>query len=283
MCREEIYQVECKSKHELELSTSELEEVLEWGNCPGCGADIESVVPEEIEVKCAVCTWQETNDWEAVMQSLWSGCPRCKSRLHIAGSFYEQVAIYDEYARKNKASKYLKGKRPDYWEIVIHFCKKAELASILASQHINANPTGCFKVPAVCLTEVPLVYSGPIRKIHGNCGIAFRKSEVLKYGGQPAVYLVDVLIKAQNMHGGFCCSIKPFINILRIPSIAPSSTVVTKIDFLHEREWRVPKDIDLNVLHPLGLIFPEGKSTEKFSGPNADTLIHYAYKYGELI
>lgn len=281
--------VECKAKHITKLSLAEFEEVLECGGCPKCGADLADVDPGTFEVECINCTWSEENDWHTISAWLDQGCPRCGpeleqySPLHIVGSFYHKIAHYDEYARKIPATKLQRATRPDYWEIVIHFCKLVEFVSILKNGTINANPTGYYGVPAVCFTETPLILCGEIRRTHGDYGIAFRKSEVIKHGGNPALYLQDDLIKSQSRHGGFADEVKPFVNLLRIPATAPPFKRKKKVDFLHEREWRMPGHVSLNAVLPVGLVFPHISTSQKFMGAYGDNLIEYAYKYDEIV
>lgn len=197
------YTVTCKNGHNFDLSVSELEEVLKWGNCPKCSANIGSVDPPETQVVCAFCGWEETNDWESAVGYFFSGCPRCSREgegecnsdsVHIAGSFYNKVDFFEYYKGKISGKEFVRLDRPDYREIVIHFCKRDELISILDTQKALAKPTGYYRLPAVCLSEVPLIYSSELRKRHGDYGLAFRKKEILEYGGQPAIYLTDNLI-----------------------------------------------------------------------------------------
>ncbi|MDH5336040.1 MAG: hypothetical protein OEW20_06910 [Nitrospira sp.] len=278
--------VKCEKQHTLKLSLSEFEEALEWDRCPKCGSKILEVEPDTFEVECVNCTWSEENDWQTISACLDQGCPRCgpelecDSPLHIIGSFYHKVAQYDACTNRIAATSLQRTSRADYWEVVIHFCEHKEFLSILKSGKIHACRTGLFGVPAVCFTETPLLLCEEIRRTHGDFGIAFQKSEIIRSGGNPAVYLQDSLIEAQKQMGGFCDDIKPFINILRIPSTAPKWSRKKKVDFLHEREWRVGDHVDPNTTKPLGLVFPEGK---KFSGPYGSNLIEYAYKYDEIV
>lgn len=278
--------IKCKGGDIIDLSLTEFEDVLDSGRCPDCGEAIVTVVPDTFEVECVNCTWSEENDWTAISAWLDQGCPRCGpaleiySPLHIVGSFYHKVAVYDEYGNIIRAKTFERSARPDYWEVVIHFCKRQEFLSILKNGKIKACPTGYFYKPAVCFTETPLIHCGEIRNVHGPYGIAFRKSEIIKHGGNPALYLQDTLIQAQEQNGEFCDEIKPFINLLRIPATAPRNRKQKRVDFLHEREWRLASAVELDKVKPLGLVFPEGK---KFTGPYGKDLLDYAYKYDEIV
>jgi hypothetical protein len=114
-----------------------------------------------------------------------------------------------------------------------------------------------------------------MKKAHGEYGFVFRKSDLMKIGGNPALYMRKPLIVAKS----FAPEVKPFVNLLRIPKIEPSQP---RYDFLHEREWRVPTDIVLKSTLPFGVILPAAPRSLRFRGKDGDTLLEMAGKYGEL-
>lgn len=285
---QQTYKITCQNKHNVTVTLSELEEILDYNSCPKCTASLTQVDPPELEVECPACTWQETNDWESIIGWFLVGCPRCdknelKSYVHLKGSFYFETELYENVFEKVDTQKFKLNNRPDYWEIVTHFCSRDEIISILSSNVIRAYNTGYYSKKAICLTETPIAFSDEIRKKHGDYGISFRKKTILKNGGQPIIHLTDELIKVQEQNGGFSDEIKAFIQLLRIPSTSPPHKRAKKVDFLHEREWRIAKTIDLNQIKPIGLILPKGSASLKFSGNNWDSLIEKAFQYGEIL
>lgn len=284
----ETYTVTCINKHTNDISLSELEEILEYNSCPTCAASIDNVDPAELDVECPTCTWQETNNWNDIMGWFYVGCPRCsnnefESHVHLTGSFYFETELYENVFERVNTQPYKRNERPDHWEIVTHFCERNELISILKNDEIKAFKTGYYSEEAVCLTEIPIAFSDEIRTTHGNYGIAFRKKTIIENGGQPIIHLTDKLIKAQESGSGFVDELKPFVQLLRIPSTAPTQKKSKKVDFLHEREWRVANNIHLNAIKPIGLILPKGSTMKKFSGNNWDLLLKNAFYYGEIL
>lgn len=279
------YTIACSGGHTLKVGASELEEILEFKLCPNCEKDIIDVDPTEIDIACAMCGWQEFTYWDEVSGWFIDYCPNCsrhgfKQSLHIVGSFHYQTDLYLNMIDYVDVKNYERGQRPDYWEIVTHFCERSELIEIMDLGIIKASATGYFRVPAVCLTEVPIPYSKEIRDVHGDYGIVFRKRIILENGGQPVIHMTDNLIQSQ-IKTGFSSETKPFVQLIRIPSIAGNKRS-KRVDFLHEREWRVAGDIDLNQVVPIGIVLPEGSKYEKFSGTKWDDLLKAVYHYGEI-
>ncbi len=284
---EKTHVVKCSKNHIHKVNISELEEILEWGSCPECGMNIIDVEPPDIEVECPICGFEESENWNSIIGWFYNSCPICEkndlnSSIHIRGSFYYETEFYDNIATPVEIEKYKRADRPDYWEIVTHFCDRAELLSILRDGKIFARPTGYYGANAVCLTDTPIAYSKEIRNIHGDYGIAFMKRQIIENGGQPVIYLIDRLIESQKAFGGFSDDVKPFITLLRIPKTAPKLVRHRKIDYLHEREWRIAKDIDFDIIKPLGLILPDGSAQLKIAGNEWEILLKHIYKYGEI-
>lgn len=281
MTEENEYLVNCENGHELSLSLSDIEEILENELCPECEGKIESIEPDDFSVECLSCMWENFVDWEAAGSHLVLGCPRCSGTVYLVGSFAYEIALNEPELKEYTYSLTTRKGRPDYWYFLTHFCKRDEFVKILDGNIIQAKQTGYFNVPAVCFTHVPLSFTKEIRKRQGEYGIVFREKDIYGYGGQPAIYIRENLLIIQNSLQGFSDYLKPFINLIRTPEI--NSDGEKKIyNFYHEREWRVPKDVDLNILQPLGLIYPEGDNYLKYSGPSWDKLIKYASKFGQI-
>jgi hypothetical protein len=132
---------------------------------------------------------------------------------------------------------------------------------------------------AVCLTEAPIDECGELAQTHGAYGYVFAKKHILGVGGAPAMYLTEAQIRAQERRSGFAPGLIPLVNLIRIPSAHPGKR---KVDYLHEREWRVPGDIDLKEVIPFGVIIPGRSGYEKFRGPDWETLLRAAAHYEEM-
>jgi len=128
------------------------------------------------------------------------------------------------------------------------------------------------------LTETPIEFAKDIRNAHGEYGVAFKKGDIIRSGGMPAVYIIPSLMDVQKLNGGFCNELKPFINILRLKD----KTKRKKHDFLFEREWRVDRDIDFDEIHPIGIILSESLSSLYGRSDYIKKLEKYVYEYGEI-
>ncbi len=171
--------------------------------------------------------------------------------------------------------------RADYWEYLIHFCTPKQFESILKDRAIYAAKTGYFKAPAVCLTDAPVAFTKELEERHGSCGFVFRKARVLKEGGGPAVYLSPAVLEAQKRALGFSEELKPFVNIVRPPKMA--GKFLTSYDWLHEREWRLAKDIEFDEMEPEAVVLPP-RTEPRFSAFHSPLrVIEAARMYGELV
>ncbi len=279
-----IYKIECLNKHIIDVNESELDEILEFNLCPQCDAQLKSVNPGNINVGCTMCSWEESTPWEEVGNYVYTGCPNCgkhipDSNIHIIGSFFYRIYEYLDHTGGKSTAAQKRKDRPDYWDILIHFCSRDELASILKDNTIRASNTGLYSKKAICFTETPIVYSKEIRKRHGDYGIAFEKKQILENGGQPIIHVTDFLRTEQEKNGGFAESVKPFLQLIRTPQTTNTGKY---FNFMHEREWRVATDLDLRKVKPMGIILPRGYDPLKFSGDGWEKLIEAAYKYGEI-
>ncbi len=271
------------------MDIDELADVLESGQCSRdrCNSPIASVAPDGFTVGCVECPWEESCGWFDAMGWLSADCPNCRSGaetsgdIRLVGTRSYEVKQYRNYAPDVDLQPFARPDRPDYWEVLVHYTKQPNFLAIMRSERITALATGYFNVPAVCLTEAPVRFSAEFKKRYGPFGIAFKKSDVLRAGGAPAVYLPDSVLTAQ--YGlGFSVELKPFINVLRIPSTAPAGAIAKRVDYLHDREWRLPKDLAFSAVPPIGIIFPDEDAARGFHGPGGDELIRIGWKYGEV-
>lgn len=280
--------ITCENSHRLSLDTNELEDILEMASCPLCGGEIESINPPTIAVGCPICNWSDSRaNLNDAICWLHEGCPNCEkieeafSKVYLVGSFrygLSGMQAYRSFSEKDVSGLTRDG-RADYWEILIHFCQIDELVSILDQRTILASPTGYYQLPAVCLTETPLEFTEEIRKEHGEFGVAFRKGEIIRNGGMPALYIIKSLLTEQENNGGFCGSIKPFVNLLRLKGQAETRK---RYDFLHEREWRIDKDIKFDEILPISIVLPEALNAIVVKAEFIDKLQGYSREFGEI-
>lgn len=283
------YLIICKNGHERQVSVDELEDNLDSETCPvkDCDAPIVKLVPSEVHIECIECGWDEQCYWEEAAIWLWSECPRCQSNtktsgnIKIVGSHSHAVGEYQNFCEHADIAPFQRSDRDDYWELIIHYTSRNHFFEIMESLRIKAMPTGYFNEPAVCLTDAPAKFGHEFKHRYGPFGIAFRKKDIISNGGGPAVYLIDKVIEEQKGIG-FASSFRPFLNVLRIPDTAPDKIKAKMVDYLHDREWRYPGDIDFNNVEPVGIVLPDGIPSHKFSGPSGKKLINIAWKYHEI-
>ncbi|MHC2069629.1 hypothetical protein ACYFX5_19325 [Bremerella sp. T1] len=108
------------------------------------------------------------------------------------------------------------------------------------------------KSKAVCLSESTLPNWKELKDAHGEYGFVFRKKDIIRLKGAPAIYLPQSVINLMKVRGEELPeTIWPYLNKL----LVPNSTLKRKHDFLHEREWRVPCDIPLDKIRPYAVTF----------------------------
>lgn len=285
------FTVTCQSDHKKGLTIDGLEEVLGSETCPinGCESAIVSCDPGELEVECVDCGWDDKWGWKDALGGLWgSCCPRCSRNtetcgdIRIVGTHSHAVGEYQNFCSGVPINEYFRKRREDYWGVVVHYTRKGEFLEIMRAKKIGAAPTGYYNIPAVCMTELPPRFCSDLKSHFGPYGVAFKKDDVIKNGGGPASYLLDAVIKAQEGAGGFHNSLRPFVNVLRIPQTAPTQSKAQRVNFVHEREWRFPRDLLFSEVPPLAVILPEGSASEKFYEPDGGGLLTIVCKYGEI-
>lgn len=277
--RTQKYKITCGHGHELELTPDELDDVLQTDlSCPNesCGGRIIELEPDQVHFNC-VCM-HET--WASLEEAQWmtgEQCQECadtigRSHYFIEGSLAGHVAEYNFRRNTDSARKYLI--REDYWEYVTHFCRTDVFEKIVESRRIEARPTGYFKEPAVCLTDMPLHCADAIRNkvvFGGACGFVFKKKSLIKLGLAPAMNLYPHQIQRQKLRGGFDETIRPMVN-----------KIDDQFNFLHEREWRVPQTIDFDKIPPFRVVLPKGPAWKKMQATNPSWLISAVVEFGEM-
>jgi hypothetical protein len=244
-----MYEVSCENGHSQELTATELERLIRSGEyeCPNCEKTL--TLTSDLDLECYICAdVSNVSDLGEASNTMESRCMACEQHglgecsIHVRDSWeYFEAEYYWRLNGLDEKPLQRKG-RTDYWEAVIHFCEVDEFVSSYKQRKIGAGVTGYFRVPAVCLTEAPAGNWKDLQRRHGSFGYVFLKRDLIAAGGGPAVYLSEMLIDAQEKAGGFSNELKPFVNLLRISSTPDKR----KHDFLHEREWRLPRDLSFN-------------------------------------
>jgi hypothetical protein len=166
--------------------------------------------------------------------------------------------------------------RPDFSDYVAHFTKGAEpivadqadpniaaqsalqrLASILEDRNIRATAKPFASKHSVAFTECPWSSMLDHAQQYSPYGIGFAKKALFERGGGPVIYIRQDLYTTQRAFGsedneylrGFhrdlACFLAPFLPTYAPPEhLAQYGKDSTAIDFTHEREWRVPGDVE---------------------------------------
>lgn len=258
---------DCVGQQSLSFTPTEFEDFLEEGefNCDSCGNEM-SVDGHQIE--CYICE-VEFDDYSLSQISLLldERCESCAGRpewdadfysIRIAGSWSSEYDIYDWSASGKQASVLERKGRTDYWEGLVHFCSAEEFISIYRDRRIRCSSTGLYnkkhadKSKAVCLTEATIPNWDELKVAHGEYGFIFRKKDVIRLDGAPAIYLPQTIIDGMKSRNEQVPeTLWPYLTKLQLPTAASKQMQ----DYLHEREWRVPRDIDFESVTPYAVTF----------------------------
>ena len=262
--------MDCSSEHFQTLTPSQFADAVHWNDflCPVCE---EELTISGLDLECYICGAEiEFNDVSEIRHWLGERCPYCAGSKYcdadfycivIRGSWTELFQSYDWFERGKSPRPLERENRTDYWEGVVHFCQADEFISIYKERRIKAEPTGLYnkrspsESKAVCFTEATEPNWDEIKAKHGDYGFVFRKRDIIKLGGAPAIYLPQTVIddlKATRQE--IPRKLWPYLSKLKIPSVSKDGR---KHDFLHEREWRVPQDIDFEKVSPFAVTFPK--------------------------
>jgi hypothetical protein len=210
--------------------------------------------------------------------------------------------------------------REDISQFVVHLTRddtkdftngstaKENLVSILKSRHIFAVRPHCVfnqEIKAIgksaeeqcrvaCFTETPLSEIGKlVREIPGRAiklepyGIVFRKEDLIKSGGQPAIYINsyggnnwlresirELFDSAKNNASSKLWRIVPYLNAMH-----------EKYDFSWEREWRTHIDFKFKLADIVCIILPEsGEDTLKEQAAKAGiAVISPSWTYEHIV
>lgn len=261
---------ECPSPYSRSLTPTQFSDEITFGDfaCPTCGRELSI---SGLNLRCYICGADIEYDSVIEIQHwLSERCPYCAGSKQWDADFYSIVVggswsdLFSTYnwGERGKSPRPLRRKnRTDYWEGLVHFCSAEEFISIYKERNIRAEPTGLYGkrnpdgTRAVCLSEAPQSNWDEIELVHGEYGFVFRKRDVIALKGAPTVYLPQVVIDDLKTSGEkIPRKLWPYLSKLKISSVSADGA---KHDFLHEREWRVPQDIDFEVTRPFAVTFPK--------------------------
>lgn len=258
---------ECPNPTSRELTPTEFSDWLNEGefNCNSCGHEL-SV--EGVELRCFICDDEpDVPTLSHIPLVLDERCGNCAGRqewdvnicsFRVSGSWDDLYDRYDWAVNlKDPGPLHRKG-RTDYWEGLVHFCDAQQFVSIYEQRTIKAAKTGLYVyrdpelTKAVCLTESTIRNWDDIKQRHGEYGFVFRKKDIIALGGAPAFYISpEIETRMRKCAHAVPASLWPYCQKLQLPIRGKRSMN----DFLHEREWRVPGDIDLDTVRPFAVTF----------------------------
>ena len=210
------WQLICENGHSKAVEEAdELADAVSYFYCEVCETSEFTLEPDSLEIYCTRCGWRDDCDLEDARGWFASACPDCElndfgdGHLMVVGSRDYELTMYEAFHDKESPVRFEVDGRPDYWEMVTHFCSQEAFVQITEERRIRMAPTGLLGVPAVCLTDAPYEVSSHFKRRYGPCGFVFRKHDLLKIGGGPALYMNDIIIEAQQKVG-FAGEILPF-------------------------------------------------------------------------
>lgn len=159
--------------------------------------------------------------------------------------------------------------RPDFSDYLAHFttsrapCSKAKdnptnqvagttaiarLTSILRGRKILASKIPWNNSNAVCLTECPWGSLLDHAKRYSAYGIGFTKEFIFSKSGGPAYYVRADLYQQHGLSEELHPFATPFWPSYRPENLKNNGILKNKdIDYSHEREWRVPSDLEFTL------------------------------------
>lgn len=263
------YTLKCTEGHRNEVEFNNLLDALEDDRCETCGSQIASSNPNFIPLECP-CGYSDSPDVDYAKSLLQHGCPNANEdveapdniKFHRLSARGSPQALYYSYrwSVHGPTHKQLMMKdMRDYWEFLVHFTDNAGFLKIMQSHSLKSHSAGYYykKDPAgtkaVCLTEAPLEYADRFFERYGPVGFVFRKATLQAAGALPVINLSESMIKTQERAGGFAKELKPLVQLIRTDSTGSGK----RYDWISDREWRVPSDINLLRTCPIGMVYQE--------------------------
>lgn len=120
------------------------------------------------------------------------------------------------------------------------------LINILKEKKIVASTMPWTGTHAVCLTECPWSSLIDHTNRYSPYGIGFSKQLIFSRNGGPVYYVRADQYEKQNWHDHLKAFVTPFWPVYRPKSINAKKQFTT-CDYSHEREWRIPTTLHLNI------------------------------------
>ncbi|WP_437193282.1 hypothetical protein [Planctomicrobium sp. SH527] len=263
--------IDCQQPDSFRFTPSEFESFLNGDDfhCSSCGDEMSAT---GYRIYCYICDMEvEGYSLSQIPLLLQERCASCAGReewnadfysICIAGSWFAEFDMYDWSMTPKQADDLKRKGRTDYWEGLVHFCSAEEFVSIYKERCIRSSSTGLYnkrnptESKAVCLTETTVQNWQEIKDVHGEYGFVFRKSEVIGLNGAPVISLPQSVIDTMKMKNETIPkTLWPYLTKLSLPTARSQK----KIDFLHEREWRVPSDMRFDEITPYAVVFPKAR------------------------
>ncbi|MEM7493489.1 MAG: terminase [Pseudomonadota bacterium] len=133
----------------------------------------------------------------------------------------------------------------------------ANLEDMLTNGQINASRLPWNNREAVCFTECPWSSLLAHAEQYSSFGLGFAKARVFAAGGGPAYYVRNDLFGQQQWEGTNYTFVTPYWPAFRPASKAGHDKQSHPIDYLHEREWRVPHNFTFTLQQVEFVIMPD--------------------------
>lgn len=167
--------------------------------------------------------------------------------------------------------------RPDQSRYLAHFTKcssreskrsaKDVFKKILSEKMIEAHTVPWTKGPAVCFTECPWASMTDHAKKYSSYGIGFTKEYIYRRGGNPVFYVRPEIYSKQEWDDSIINYFTPFV-----PKYALETTKAEikrngfghdYLDYSHEREWRLLKNLDFDYADISFLVVDKAEEIEE--------------------
>lgn len=153
--------------------------------------------------------------------------------------------------------------RPDFSNYLIHFTKgvkpcvekdnpatsfakgksaRDRLVSILKQRTIKSSTLPWVKREAVCFTECIWGSLLAHAKKYSPYGIGFSKEHIFNHGGNPIFYVRPKLYENQKWNEDVHIFTSPFLPEYSNEKMR-STPNARRVDYTHEREWRIPNEL----------------------------------------
>lgn len=182
--------------------------------------------------------------------------------------------------------------RPDFSNYLAHFTSNGELKgdsdnplknmsaydrliSILDSHTIRSSKMPWTGVKAVCFTECPWPSLMSHTKNYSPYGIGFTKQYIFARHGAPAIYMRSDHFSRQIKKGfdeQTMPLITPFSPSYRPPYMKKAKYDKGDCDYSHEREWRVPHDLNFKYSQVQFVILDTYEDMAKFPAKLKDAI-----------